>query len=218
MMPNSVYRTKKDHIVEVLRDAILSGELDPGKRLMQDDLARQFEVSATPVREALRELQAEGILAHDPHKGVKVRELNSDEVREIYTIRESLESLAVQLSAPHMTPATMRKLRAIQSRAEAAVKGGNFSKLNRLNRSLHQVIYESCNMPHLTEIIYMLWSRCPWDAYVVLPEIAAIDTKEHGHIIEAIDGGEAELAGQLMREHIEHGAQSLLDHLRQTPR
>ena len=77
------FETKKGWVLSVLREAILSGEFSPGERLLQDELAERFDVSSTPVREALRELVAEGVLTHSPHKGVRVAEVDPESQQEI---------------------------------------------------------------------------------------------------------------------------------------
>src|SRR5205823_2477029 len=89
--PKEARKTKKDLMVELLRDAILSGELAPGERLLQEELADRFDVSPTPVREAIQQLVAEGVLSHSPYKGVQVAEVEVEDVQEIYLIRAALE-------------------------------------------------------------------------------------------------------------------------------
>ena len=100
-----MYKSKKDLVVDVIREAILSGELEPGARLLQEDLAERLQVSSTPVREALRQLESEGILQSSPNRGVRVTEVDFGAVREIYQIRAELEALATRCAAPRLTPA-----------------------------------------------------------------------------------------------------------------
>ena len=88
---------------EQLRNAILSGQLKPGDHILEADLARQFGVSITPIREALRELESARLVVSQPHRGTIVRQLTKQDIREMYTLRAHLERLAVQLALPHLT-------------------------------------------------------------------------------------------------------------------
>src|SRR5262245_32026138 len=116
------YKSKKDIVVEVIREAILSGELEPGARLMKDDLTERLQVSSTPVREALRQLETEGILQSSPNRGVRVAEVDLRAVSEIYLIRADLEALATRQAAPNLRPAELRRLRALQAQIEDAIQ------------------------------------------------------------------------------------------------
>src|SRR5258708_13402489 len=95
-------KTKMVVVAETLRSAILSGDLGPGERLTQEELAARFNVSMTPVREAIQQLVAEGVLDQSPYKGVQVAEVTTEEATEIYLIRSSVESLAVKIGVPNL--------------------------------------------------------------------------------------------------------------------
>jgi DNA-binding GntR family transcriptional regulator len=206
-------RTKKDLMVEILRDAILSGEIQPGERLLQEELAERFKVSPTPVREAIQQLVAEGVLSHSPYKGVQVAEVNLDDVREVYLIRSVVERLATRVAVPNLRIVDVQRLHALQKEIEAQVEGTDRSQLLRLNREFHMLIYESAGMPQLIQIIKTLWIKSPWDTLFVVPNRAQKVVLEHNQILSAIDRGDHELAGQYMQEHIENGAAMLSDYL-----
>jgi DNA-binding GntR family transcriptional regulator len=205
------YKSKKDLVVEVIRHAILSGELEPGARLLQDDLAERLQVSSTPVREALRQLETEGILQSSPNRGVRVAEVDLRSVREIFMIRADLEALATRMAAPNLRAADLRRLRTLQSEIEDLIRRGELKELRRLNYELHNLIYQAAGLPELLKIIRALWTKFPWDTLHVLPNRAFMSADEHGRLIRALEEGSADLAGQLMREHIESGARAL-DH------
>src|SRR5688572_24439576 len=103
MASKTGHKTKMDIVVESLREAVLTGELGAGSRLIQEELAERYQTSSTPVREALRQLQAEGILEHNPYRGVQVAEVKLDEVREIYMIRAVMESFVTRMAVPFLT-------------------------------------------------------------------------------------------------------------------
>jgi DNA-binding GntR family transcriptional regulator len=212
----ALYKSKKDLVVDVIREAILSGELEPGERLLQDDLAERLQVSSTPVREALRQLESEGILQSSPNRGVRVAEVNWQSVREIYVIRAELEALATRLAVPRLTPHDLALLRGLQAQIESLIRRNALKELRRLNYELHLTIYQAAGMPELLRIIRSLWTKFPWDTLHVLPNRAFMSADEHAHLIEALAAGEAERAADLMREHIEISARELDHYLART--
>ena len=211
----TTYKSKKDLVVDVIREAILSGELEPGARLLQDDLAERLQVSSTPVREALRQLETEGMLQSSPNRGVRVAEVDFQAVREIYLIRAELEALATRLAAPKLRPADLARLRALHAEIETNIHAQELKALRRLNFELHSLIYEAAGLPELLKLIRGLWTKFPWDTLHVLPNRARRSAQEHARLIEALAAGKAELAGQLMREHIENAARELNRYLAQ---
>ena len=210
-----MYKSKKDLVVDVIREAILSGELEPGARLLQEDLAERLQVSSTPVREALRQLESEGILQSSPNRGVRVAEVDFGAVREIYQIRAELEALATRCATPRLTPAHLAHLRGLQTQIETCIRRNELKELRRLNYELHITIYQAAEMPELLKIIRSLWTKFPWDTLHVLPNRAFMSADEHAHLLGALEAGHAEQAGQLMREHVELSARALNDYLAQ---
>ncbi|MBX3061392.1 MAG: GntR family transcriptional regulator [Anaerolineae bacterium] len=208
-------KTKKDSLVEIIREAILRGELEPGDRLLQEELAERFNTSSTPVREALRELEAEGILQHSPYRGVQIAEVRLEDVREIYMIRGVLEAMATRLAVPYLNSAHISRLREMQARTETHISAGEFKELRKLNYEFHMLIYLSAGMPQLLKIIKSLWTKFPWDTLHVLPGRAVVSAREHIQIIQAIEDQDPKAAGQAMQAHIEHGAASLAEYVAQ---
>lgn len=214
-------KTKKDAIVELLREEILSGELEPGARLHQDRLAARFRVSSTPIREALRELEAEGAINHTPRKGVRVADVNQTrvrELREIYLVRGSLESLATRLAVSYLNIVHVQRLKVLLATMEADVAAGQLKKLRKQNYDFHMLIYQAAEMPQLLKLIRVLWTKFPWDTLHVLPGRALSSIEEHKRIVQAIEEGNAKFACQLMQEHIDHSADALTEFLRLTNR
>lgn len=212
-MATPVFRTKKEVIVELIREAIMSGEFQPGDRLLQDELAERLNVSATPIREALRQLEAEGILVHSPHKGVRVADVKLEDTREIYLIRSALESLATRLATPNLDAAAVEQLQQLQAQTEAQIRQGELMDLRKLNQEFHMLIYRAAGMPHLYKLIRNLWTQFPWDTLYVLPGRAQESAAEHQKIIEAVTNGDANLAARQMQTHIENGMVALANYL-----
>lgn len=208
-------KTKMDQIVEVLRDAVLMGEFGSGERLLQEELAERFNTSSTPIREALRQLQAEGILEHSPYRGVQVAEVRMDDVREIYMLRAILESFVTRLAVPYLNNAYLEQLRAMQAQMREFVATNEVQSLRKTNYEFHLLIYEVARMPHSLKIIKNLWAQCPWDALYVLPGRAPKSLDEHELILAAIADQDAKLAGQRVQEHIEYAATALANYVNQ---
>lgn len=211
-MAEPVFKTKKDLVIEILREAIVSGELEPGERLLQDRLAERLNVSATPIREALRELQAEGVLSHTPHQGVRVSEVKLEEAQEIYMIRGLLEQLATCLAVPRLGSSDVQALTAQLARMDAYIERGELTQIRLPDYRFHMLIYRAAGMPHLLRIITDLWTRFPSDALYVLPGRPRSSVKEHRGIMQAIEDGDAVLAAQRMQDHIGHAAKLLAEH------
>ena len=212
-MAKSVYKSKRDVVIEAVREAILSGELEPGERLLQDDLAERLNVSSTPVREALRQLEAEGVLQHSPHKGVRVAEVKLDDVREIYLIRGVVDTLATRLGVPHLDTSDIQRLKALNAQMEALIERGQRRECRLPNYEFHLLIYKAAGMPQLLQIIRNLWTKLPVDTLGILPGRADKVLEEHQALIQAIENRNAELAGQRMQEHIGRSAMALTEYL-----
>ncbi len=206
-------KTKKDIMVEILRDAILSGELQPGERLLQEELAERFNVSSTPVREAIQQLIAEGVLSHSPYRGVEVAEVRLENTREIYLIRSVVEALAVRLGVPNLKISEVQHLHTLHHQMAFSVKQADYRPLLRLNREFHMLIYQAATAPTLYQIIKTLWIKSPWDTLFVVPHRPQMVIEEHQHILDAIDAGDAVQAGHFMQQHIERGSAALAKYL-----
>lgn len=214
MTDNASTKTKKDQIADLLRDVILAGELLPGERLLQDQLARRFEVSPTPVREAIQQLVAEGVLVHSPYKGVQVAEANMEDVHEVYLIRSVVEELATREAVPNLRIVDVRRIHELHDSIRRAVEQDDRQTVRKHNFELHWLIYGACGLPHLIQMIRTLWIKSPLDTLHVLPTRPQEAVVEHARLLQAIDAGDAELAGQRMREHIQNGEQTLARHLK----
>jgi DNA-binding GntR family transcriptional regulator len=200
-------------MVELLREAILSGELAPGERLLQEELAERFEVSPTPVREAIQQLVAEGALRHSPYRGVQVAEVELEEVREIYLIRAVLEGLATRLAVPNLKISDLQYLNQLQAQIKAAIEQGDIAPLRKLNYDFHMRIYQTAEAPQLLHMIKGLWVKSPWDTLYVVPGRPVNMVGEHQAVIDSILKGDAEAAGQHMQAHIELGRAALTAYL-----
>jgi DNA-binding GntR family transcriptional regulator len=150
-------RTMTEQVMARLRDMILSGELAPGSRLDQNDLARRFGVSLVPLREALARLQSSGLVRIVPHRGVFVEALSVEELLDIYQVREALEDLASRLAAPRLSAADLATLDRLKIEMEQTAKIDDFDAFLDLHRDFHFTIYRAAGRRHLLQLLTQLW-------------------------------------------------------------
>lgn len=192
------YLSKADMVTAQLRELIIGGELRPGSPLRQRDLAAMFEVSQTPVREALRRLESEGLARNDPHKGSVVAEARAGLWNENYAIRAALESLAGELACEGVAEAELDELSALNARMRSFEEVDD--DYRELNKRFHLVLCESARSPMLLSFIRLLW-RALGDGPHVLRS-AAESTAQHEEMIDALRAHNAATMAAVIRRHI----------------
>ncbi len=156
--PIITYGNVQDAVVDGIRDMILKGQLKPGDRLRQDELARTFGVSTMPVREALRQLQAEGLVVFHPRRGATVARISVSEYEEIYLIREALETLACRWAAEDFDRIPIERLKCLLQEIEAAeANQDNAHRRMQLVREFFFTVFEASGKEHLLRILSNLW-------------------------------------------------------------
>jgi DNA-binding GntR family transcriptional regulator len=193
---------RAEYVQEAIREAIHEGRYGPGERIRETELASWLEVSRTPVREALRRLEAEGLLTFVPWRGVVVAELDRQQVIELYAMREVLEGAAAGLAARHVGEAEIDVLDGLLARAAKA--DGEPEKLAAVNRNLHQAIYAAGHNRYLLQTLNSLRNSLALlrGTTFALEGRSREAQKEHAAIVAAIKKGDAEAAEQAARAHI----------------
>ncbi len=208
-------RTTPEHVAEVLREAILRGVLRGGQQLQQDALAAQFGVSRIPVREALRQLEAQGLVTVYPHRGAVVSELSPEEVQEIYEIRVALECLALRFAIPHFTDEDLKRAREILDQLDEA---DEIPRWSELNSEFHSTLYRPAGRPHLLSLINTL--RLNVDRYhriyISLMHYKPTSQREHRRILAACRRRNTEAATGALERHLATAAKRLTSYLRQS--
>jgi DNA-binding GntR family transcriptional regulator len=204
------FATKLDLAERRLLQLIASGEIGPGEPIRQSHLAERMGISPTPVREALRRLEAQGLVVLEPHRGVRVAEVEPHEMGEIYEIRAALEGLAVEHAVPRLTLKQIQAVEHAQARLEKGWAAGDTKQLAKLNYQFHTGIYRMSGRPRLIRMIDSLWPLFPHDSMWAIPGRGPGIVKEHRAVLDAIRAGDAEGAHQAMRVHMEAGAVALL--------
>jgi len=206
----------KDTLVETLRDEIVRGDFIPGQYLRLEEIAPRFEVSTTPVREALRELEAEGLVTIFPHKGAIVTKLSADELQDIYDIRATLEEMATRLAVPFLTEATLAELTSLVEQIDDHLT--DVATLVKLNHQLHSILYDASGRSHLCELIRILRCRTQHYLHVFIVEAESSHSPrsqgEHRAILEACKRGNSEEAATLMYHHVTQVGRMIIEHER----
>jgi DNA-binding GntR family transcriptional regulator len=205
----SPYETKADRAIRLLREKINSGSIVPGERISLQAIADELEMSPTPVREALRVLQADRLVNYRPHLGVEVAQFPPAEVEEIYMLREKLEPIAVELAVPKLQGVELEHLEDLHSNLITAVASGHGRTTGEANAAWHWAIYDLSGTTYLIEFIRRLWDRFPWRTMWVVPQRSASTQAEHESVMEAIRAGDHELAAERLRMHIASGRSSI---------
>ncbi|MFJ5838015.1 GntR family transcriptional regulator [Streptomyces shenzhenensis] len=205
--PNQ-FLSKSDLAYAELRSQILSGSLAAGSRLAQYDLAESLNMSITPLREAIRRLSSEGLVTVETHRDVRVSAMNSDEARQLFEVRLSLDPTAAELAAARRTDADIAAMRAaVESLLPVTRQWGE--EALTAHRTFHRTVYRASHNDVLIRLLDDLWDKS--DRYrrlgLELPpgdEPRTRDLEEHHRLVEFIVDREADRAARLMRDHISH--------------
>ena len=212
--------TTSNRVTSVVREAILSGRLKPGETLIERQLAQMLGVSKTPVREALIALTSSGLVVSSPNRGVTVRELSTDDVRQVYEVRLLLEPWAVARTTQRRSPELIELIRAALEKAKALhaeesedlLNSAQSRALSLANRAFHRELYAGCGneliitrldqLQDLTALstLSVLWKQWPtWHA----------EFDEHNEIFKLVEAGDYESAERVMSRHIQNSVTRL---------
>ncbi len=201
-----------DQVYVVLRERIASGEIERGSRLHQEDLATEFGVSRTPVRESLRRLAAEGLVDLFANRGARVATATSDQLRSSYETRLVVEPGAARLAAARRPKEPLARMqRAIRDEKRA---GRSSSKHFKANRSFHLALVKATGNPQLVQFMEHVWiGRIGATLYEARLDRKGLDAdhKAHRSIAEAIEAGDVDKAEALTRGHLERAMELIFD-------
>ena len=206
------HRTLSAMITDQLRQAILDGTYPAGAQLRQDALGEAYGVSRIPVREALFQLEAEGLVRIVPQKGAIVSELSLDEINDVFDLRVLLEPRMLQQSAPHFSADDFAALDAIQRRFEAAIADGDRSEWGQINAEFHVAMYVNARQPRTQNIVTALLQTSDRYTRMQLSTVEAMGTaeKEHAELIALCRDGKIDDACGFLAQHIEAVRSDLL--------
>jgi DNA-binding GntR family transcriptional regulator len=200
------HRTMAEFALEQLREAIIMGELQAGTPLRLDELARSLGMSISPIREAVRQLEALGLAKHVPHQGARVVALDVDDLRDLFEVRLALESLAVRRAAERVTPAQVEGARLHLADLDHARDATDVRGAMRAHTDFHFALYEACGAPWLLQMIRPAWDRTERFRPALFSAAGELQDRHReidGRLLDAVAEGDADSAAAALFDHLD---------------
>ncbi len=196
----------RGRVYKKIREDILSGVYHENEELKENTLGLELGVSRTPVREALRQLELEGLVTMIPNKGAYVTGITSKDIHDIYTIRSYLEGLCARWACEHITEAQIEALEEVLYLSDFHARRGHHEQLVELDNKFHELIYNACGSKILNHVLsdFHQYVERVRKITLAMPSRAAKSNKEHADIVEAIKKRDGKLAEALAYEHIKN--------------
>uniref|UniRef100_UPI0040574006 GntR family transcriptional regulator n=1 Tax=Agathobacter sp. TaxID=2021311 RepID=UPI0040574006 len=207
----NAYLPLRDVVFNTLREAILKGDLKPGERLMELQLAAKLGVSRTPIREAIRMLEQEGLAVTTPRKGAEVAKMTLKDMEDVLEIRASLDELASQVASERITEEQLVRLKERKQDFEISLKSGNVKLIAEADVKFHDVIYEATNNPKLVSMLNNLREQIYRYRIEYLKETENYPTliKEHEVIYQSLLARDKNAALKATIVHVENQARAV---------
>lgn len=211
------YLPLRDVVFNTLREAILKGELAPGERLMEIQLAERLGVSRTPIREAIRKLELEGLVLMIPRKGAEVAKISEKSLRDVLEVRRSLEELAIELACQRMSEEEVQKLTETQKAFAEAIDSGDAMRIAETDEAYHNIIYQGTGNVRLVQILNNLREQMYRYRleYIKDADKRQVLLIEHEHILKALRLHHVQEAKVAMREHIDNQEITVLKNIKE---
>lgn len=206
----------RDVVFNTLRQAILRGELQPGERLLEIHLADKLGVSRTPIREAIRKLELEGLVFMIPRKGAVVAEITEKSLRDVLEVRRALEELAMKLACEKILDEEIEELKVAAKEFEDALKTGDVTVYAEADVKFHDIIYRTTDNQRLIQLLYNLREQMYRYRVEYLKRDDSHDTllAEHQYIIETLEKRNADEAIKAICAHIDNQVTAVADTIR----
>lgn len=206
----------RDVVFNTLRKAILTGELKPGERLMEIHLANRLGVSRTPIREAIRKLELEGLVIMIPRRGAEVAQITEKSLKDVLEVRRALDALCVELACERITEEGKVKLREACSEFEKATKTGNVTAIAEADVALHDIIVEATGNARLIQLINNLSEQMYRYRFEYIKDESRHEklVEEHRMIYESIIEKDKEKAAKAAKLHIDNQEKSIIRQIR----
>lgn len=206
----------RDVVFNTLRKAILTGQLKPGERLMEVHLANRLGVSRTPIREAIRKLELEGLVIMIPRRGAEVARITEKSLKDVLEVRRALDALSVELACDRITQKDINRLLEACGAFERAVREGDASVIASADVALHDIIVEATGNVRLQQLVNNLSEQMYRFRFVYIKEESQHDNlvAEHREIYESIVSRDKERAAAAARLHIDNQERSIIRQIR----
>ena len=204
------YASLSDKVYHHLRDDITEGRYHPGDYLVELKIADELNVSRTPVREALKQLELEGLVSSQPNRGVVVIGITNEDIRDVFTIRHLLEGQAAYWAAERISDQQLDQLSELVELMDLYTRKNDTEHLVRLDSKFHEVIYEACNSKTLYHILTSLHQNIhrARQSSLGMPNRAPNSLEEHRSIFSALERHDADAAKSYMEQHVTYAAES----------
>lgn len=202
-------KTANSIVYESLRQQIFEGDIYPGSWLREQDLVEEFNVSRTPIREALRRLESEGLVESVPFRGVKVASLNPEDIWEEYTVRIALESLAFELAVSNMSDETIQEVEQMVLKMEKMLDQRKLDAFLEINRIFHLTLYNLSGSRRLVSMIESSWNRenlYRLKFLLTFPAAFEMEKAVHREMLNACRRRDGDAARYLIRKSLLEGA------------
>ncbi|MBC7959909.1 MAG: GntR family transcriptional regulator [Vallitaleaceae bacterium] len=209
------YLPLRDVVFNTLREAILRGQLVPGERLMEKQLAERMGVSRTPIREAIRKLELEGLVMMVPRKGAEVAKITPKDIKDVLEVRAALEALAVKVACEKMDEIGLAKLTKVKEEFERAAKDKAVDTLIQKDIEFHDAIFAATGNEKLIHIVNNLREQIYRFRVKYISQMESYEglVKEHEEIVESIKSGDRQRAEEITVRHIENQERAVIDML-----
>ena len=208
------HMTLRERIVETIRNAIVNGQLAPGTRIAEPELADKFGISRTPIREAFRQLESEGFITVVPRKGAIVASLSQRDIADFYDLKMVLEGYAARCAVKTLKESDLTKMETVNRQIEAASEKKDLRRLLDLHNEFHDIFLRSCGNEKLHAIVQNLVMQFRrFRLILAMPGKIEGSIRQHWEIIEAFRKRDPELAEELVRKNALYGKKLLLREL-----
>ncbi len=206
------YLPLRDVVFNTLRQAILKGELKPGERLMEIALAERLGVSRTPIREAMRKLELEGLVVMIPRRGAQVANITEKDLNDVLEVRMALENVAIEKACKLMSEEEMGRLWLAAKEFERTMAEGNLVRLAEADVAFHETIYKASDNVRLNQVLNNLREQIYRYRveYLKEEETRNVLVKEHEELTRAIRNRDVELAQKISFQHIENQRKAII--------
>jgi DNA-binding GntR family transcriptional regulator len=204
--------TLRERIVEFIKDAVISGKLKPGERVPEQEIAKNFGISRTPIREAFRQLESEGFITVIPRKGAVVSPITGKDVKDFYTIKSLLEGYAAKMACPKFTEKEIKRLESLNQQMSRCAENGDVKTFFKHDDQFHDTFLKACGNDKLCLLVHQLvqqFERFRVTA-LTLEGRMEVSVKQHEEIITAFRKGDRELVEKLVRANAEMSAEFLV--------
>lgn len=217
LLPYSVKKplTLRERIVEFIKDAIVKGDLRPGERVPEQEIAESFGISRTPIREAFRQLESEGFITVTPRKGAVVSPITDKDVSEFYTIKSLLEGYAARTACEKLDAKAIKKLESLNAQMARYAEKDDVKNFFKLDNQFHDTFLTACGNDKLCGLVHQLvqqFERFRITA-LALPGRMKESVAQHEEIVKAFKEGNADLVETLVRANAERGGSTLVEEI-----